>query len=83
MSLMGDAISHAVLPGLAIAFLISGSRATIPMLIGAVVAGVLTTILTETVQRFGKVEHGASLGVVFSILFAVGVGVDSSGGGSY
>lgn len=36
MSMMGDAISHAVLPGLAIAFLITGSRESLPMLIGAV-----------------------------------------------
>ncbi len=46
MSLMGDAISHAVLPGLAIAFIISNSRASFPMFLGAVVIGVLTALLT-------------------------------------
>lgn len=73
MSLMGDAISHAVLPGLAIAFLISHSRSSVPMFIGAVLAGLLTAVLSQTVHRYGKVEHGAAMGVVFSLLFALGL----------
>ncbi len=73
LSLMGDAISHAVLPGLAIAFLISHSRAAGPMFIGAVIVGVLTAFLTQVITRHGKVEHGAAMGVVFSILFALGL----------
>ena len=43
MSMMGDAISHAVLPGLAIAFLVTGSRASLPMLMGAILIGLVTT----------------------------------------
>ncbi len=73
MSLMGDAISHAVLPGLAAAFLISSSRSAVPMFIGAVVVGLLTALLTQLITRFGKVEQGAAMGVVFSMLFAVGL----------
>lgn len=73
MSLMGDAISHAVLPGLAIAFIVSNSRAPLPMFLGAVGIGALTTLLTESIRRYGKVEHGAAMGVVFSIFFAVGL----------
>jgi len=72
-SLMGDAISHAVLPGLVGAFLLTGSRATLPMLIGAMAAGVATVLIIETVKRIGRVESGAAMGVVFSILFALGV----------
>lgn len=73
MSLMGDAISHAVLPGLAIAFILTNSRASWPMFVGAALAGVLTALLSELVQKFGKVERGAAMGVVFSILFALGL----------
>lgn len=73
MSLMGDAISHAALPGLVAAFLISGSNHTLPMLTGAVVVGILTTALTELVYRLSKVEPGAAMGVVFTTLFAIGV----------
>ncbi len=73
MSLMGDAISHAVLPGLAVAFLLSGSRSPGPMFVGAVVAGGLTAVFSEALVRLGRVEHGASMGVVFSVLFALGL----------
>src|SRR5688572_19605130 len=73
MSMMGDAISHAVLPGLAAAFLITGSRDSVPMFIGAAVVGVLTAVLTQWVTRFGKVEESASMGVVFTALFAAGL----------
>ncbi len=73
MSMMGDAISHAVLPGLAAAFLITGSRDSVPMFIGAAIAGVLTAVLTQWVSKFGKVEESASMGVVFTALFAIGL----------
>lgn len=73
MSMMGDAISHAVLPGLAVAFLITESRTSLPMFIGAAVVGVLTALFTEWVRSFGKVDEGASMGVVFTTLFAIGL----------
>jgi manganese/zinc/iron transport system permease protein len=73
MSMMGDAISHAVLPGLAAAFLITGSRASVSMLAGAAVVGVLTALLTEWIHTRGKVDESASMGVVFTFLFAVGL----------
>lgn len=73
MSMMGDAISHAVLPGLAMAFLISGSRTSIWMFVGASVAGVLTALFSQWITRFGKVERGAAMGIVFTTLFAVGL----------
>ncbi len=72
-SLMGDAISHAVLPGLAVAFLLSGSLGTGIMLLGALAAGLLTTFLTETLSRRGGVSADAALGVVYTSLFALGV----------
>lgn len=73
MSLMGDAISHTVLPGIAVAFLITGSRDPAAMLIGAVVVGLLTAFLVQTIQSLGKVEVGASMGIVFTVLFAFGL----------
>lgn len=73
MSMMGDAISHAVLPGLAIAFFISGTRASVSMFIGAIVIGVLTALFTQWISRFGKVDRGASMGIVFTSLFALGL----------
>jgi len=73
MSMMGDAISHAVLPGLAAAFLLTESRDSFTMLIGAAVIGVLTAFFTEWVRRNGRVDEGASMGVVFTVLFAIGL----------
>lgn len=73
MSMMGDAISHAVLPGLAIAFLITGSRTSVPMFIGAALVGVLTAVFTQWVSTWGKVDRGASMGIVFTTLFALGL----------
>jgi manganese/zinc/iron transport system permease protein len=73
MSMLGDAISHAVLPGLAAAFFLSGSRSSVPMFLGAVVVGVLTALFTEWIRGVGKVDEGASMGVVFTSLFALGL----------
>jgi len=73
MSMMGDAISHAVLPGLAIAFLISGTRSSLPMFFGAAIAGVLTALFTQWITRFGNVDRGAAMGIVFTTLFAIGL----------
>ena len=73
MAMIGDAISHAVLPGIVIAFLISGSRSSIPVMLGAAVVGVLAAFFIETLSRRGKVQNDASIGIVFTFLFAVGV----------
>lgn len=72
-SMLGDAISHSVLPGIVVAFLLAGSRNPAVMLAGAAVAGLLSVFLTEVVKRVGRVEPGAAMGVVFSVFFAVGV----------
>lgn len=73
MALLGDAISHAVLPGLAAAFFLSGERSSLPMFVGAVIVGLLTAVFTEWVHRVGEVDEGASMGVVFTTLFALGL----------
>jgi manganese/zinc/iron transport system permease protein len=72
-SMLGDAISHAVLPGIAIAFLFSGRKDPLPMLIGAALAGLFTGLLSNLIHRHGKVDTGAALGVVFCSLFALGL----------
>lgn len=73
MALVGDAISHSVLPGIVIAFLVTQSRSTLPMFIGALVAGVLTTTLIEFIHTKSRVKTDAALGIVFTTLFAIGV----------
>ncbi len=73
MSMMGDAISHAVLPGIAVAFILTSSHASGVMFLGAAVIGVLTAVLVQLVQRYGRLEQGAAMGVVFTVLFAIGL----------
>ena len=73
MSLMGDALSHAVLPGIAIGFVLTHSRANIVMFLGAVIAGLLTAFFTQWLRRHGRVDSGAAMGVVFTTLFALGL----------
>ncbi len=73
LSLMGDAISHSVLPGLVAAFVLAGSRNSGVMFLGAAAAGVFTAVLVEIIKKLGRVEPGAAMGVAFSVLFALGV----------
>lgn len=73
MSMMGDAISHAVLPGLALAFLFTHSRDNLAMFLGAALVGVLTALFIDWVNRLGRVEESAAMGVVFTSLFALGL----------
>ena len=73
MSMLGDAISHAVLPGIVIAFLMTGTYTFLPMFIGALVLGLTTTFLVESFHRKWKVQEDAAMGIVFTALFALGV----------
>jgi len=73
MALVGDAISHSVLPGLAIAFLLSHSLNTLPMFLGALGAGIVTTVLIELIHKKTRVKQDSAIGITFSTLFAIGV----------
>lgn len=72
-AMMSDALSHAVLPGLVGGYLLAGELNIVPMLSGALAAGAVSALLTEMLHREGRVEYGASLGVVFTVMFAIGV----------
>jgi manganese/zinc/iron transport system permease protein len=73
LSMLGDAISHAVLPGLAISFLVAQVRSPWAMMLGALAAGLVTVLLTELIRKYAKVAEDAAMGVVFTALFALGV----------
>jgi manganese/zinc/iron transport system permease protein len=72
MAMMADAISHTVLLGIVTAFLITRELSGIHMLIGAIAAGLLTSVLVQWFHARG-VQQEASIGVVFTTLFAIGV----------
>jgi len=71
--LMGDAMSHAVLPGIAVAFILSGSRDTWVMLPFAALFALILVWMTERIGRRGRLREDASMGIVFTTMFAIGV----------
>lgn len=73
MALMGDAVSHSVLPGLVLAFLLFGSRGTGVMFLGALAAGLAASVIIEGIHRKTRVKQDAAMGIAFSTLFAIGV----------
>ncbi len=72
-AMLTDAISHAVLPGLVLAFLISGTRNTPTMLAGAFVFGFICIFLVEFFRNRVRITDDASIGIAFTTLFAVGI----------
>lgn len=68
LALLGDAISHSVLPGLAIAFLVGAN-----IFIGAFIAGVISTILINLIRTRSPIKEDAAMGIVFSAFFALGI----------
>ena len=73
MSMLGDAISHSVLFGIVMSYIITGSRSPLVMFIGASIVGFLTAYLTNILNSIGKLQEDASIGVTFTWLFALGV----------
>ena len=78
-SMLGDAISHAVLPGIVIAFMITGSRNSGPALLGAAAVGVLTTYMIQWLSNRVKMQGDASIGLSYTLMFALGVLLISGG----
>lgn len=71
-SLLGDALSHAALPGIVLGFLWSGSRSLPPILAGALVAGAAAALLVLALTRTTRIKDDAALGATLSLFFAVG-----------
>lgn len=73
MALVGDAISHSVLPGLAVAYLFTGALTLPVMLAGALGAGLFATVLIEFIHTRSRIKADAAIGITFCTLFAFGV----------
>lgn len=73
MAMIGDAISHAVLPGIVIAYYITNSRASFPILVGAAASGMLVTYLIQFFNQKVKLQQDASIGISYTFLFAIGI----------
>lgn len=73
LSMLGDAISHGIVPGVALAVLFTGQVTSVWILLGAMVFGVVTALLIQSLHLVGKVSEDSSQGVVSSALFATGI----------
>ena len=73
LSLFGDTLSHAVLPGIAVGFIWSGEKNNISLLVGATIAGLLGISCLSILRKFTKVQDDSSLGIVLSAFYAVGI----------
>lgn len=72
-ALVGDAISHSVLPGICLAFIISGTKNPYYLLIGAFVSGWLSVLLSDWITRSSKIKADTSIAIVLSFFFAIGM----------
>ena len=72
-SLLGDAISHAALPGIALAFILTGSKAPLVLVLGAAIAGWLGTLFVMGIVNTTRVKEDSALGLVLSVFFGFGL----------
>jgi len=72
-SLLGDALAHAALPGVCIAFLITGSKDTAGLFIGALIAGLIGAVVILNIVRWSRVKEDSAMGIVLSVFFGLGI----------
>jgi manganese/zinc/iron transport system permease protein len=73
MALISDAISHSILPGIVIGFMITHDLASPWLILLAAVSGIITVVLVELIQKTGLVKEDTAIGLVFPALFSIGV----------
>lgn len=73
MALIGDALSHAILPGVVITYMVTGDTQPVPLLVGAMIAGLLASVLINLVSRYSRTKEDSSIGIVFTAMFAAGI----------
>ena len=72
-ALVGDAIAHAILPGVCLSFMISGSKNPFFLIIGAFISGWLGLILIDAIERTTKLKSDAAIGIILSVFFGFGI----------
>lgn len=72
-SLIGDAMAHSALPGVCIAYLLYGSKSLIWFLIGALIAGLISTFLIQIIITHSRIKEDSALGIIISVFFGFGI----------
>lgn len=78
MAMLGDAIAHSILPGIVMAFLVTGSRNALVSIVGACMTGILASLLISFLEKQIKIRADAAIGIVFTFFLALGVALVSS-----
>lgn len=76
-ALIGDALSHAALPGICIAFIIAGEKNTPALLLGALIAGILGILCITALRSLSRISEDAAIGIVLSTFFGLGIALSS------
>ncbi len=72
-ALIGDAVSHSILPGICVAFIIQGDKDPVGIIIGSFIAGWISLLLLELLKKYTKLSEDTVIGLMLSFFFAVGV----------
>ena len=72
-ALVGDAIAHSILPGVCLAFMVSGSKNPLYLIIGAFITGWLSLLLIDAITRTTKLKSDTAIGIILSVFFGVGI----------
>src|SRR5215207_4708421 len=72
-SLVGDALAHAALPGVCLAFLLTGAKSPLPLFLGALAAGLAGALFILATVRWSRIKEDAAIGIVLSVFFGVGI----------
>lgn len=72
-SLIGDAMAHAALPGICIAFLFYGQKSLLVFLIGAACSGYMATVFIQFIVKHTRIKEDAAIGIVLSVFFGLGI----------
>jgi manganese/zinc/iron transport system permease protein len=72
-ALMGDALSHAALPGICLAFMTIGYRSVPALLLGALLSGLLGVAVVAALRRWTRIKEDAAIGIVLSVFFGAGL----------
>lgn len=72
-ALLGDALAHAALPGICIAYLLTGAKTPLPLFLGALVAGLLGALIILGAVRWSRLQQDSAMGIVLSVFFGLGI----------
>src|SRR5690606_29019905 len=72
-SLMGDVLAHTALPGVALAFMVTQTKSVLPLLIGAVIAGLIASWCVDAITRYSRVKEDTAQALVLTVFYGLGV----------